>query len=418
MSVSRSNYIHDDIVFSILSKLPLKSLKRFGCVRKSWSLLLENPNFMDMFRNNFLSKDNSYCHNASFLLQRTHENENDFHSLSGERFENMVKLVIPDPFQDDIYRLNDFRILNVRHFFNIVNVSSTNDFICLYCHIRCYNKRDKRVALWNPTTDEFKVIPKSPVMFKPFATHVVSHDVINFWVHENVLGFGYDRVIDDYKVLHQVSFVTPRLFREREGGYVPLGDISLEPEPVWEIYSLRSNSWRKLDIVMPATCGLIAREAKVSIDGMCHWWFFDHTGSCLVSFDLSNEVFYTTPIPSDIGNNFDKECVWRHLTVLNGSVALITYQAQMTIFNISILGVLSVKESWIKLFIVGPLPCVERPFGVVTGKIFFAREDKELAWFDLSTQMIEELGVKADRGGVSCNIVIYRKNFLPIDRIE
>lgn len=42
------NHIHDDIAFSILSKLPLKSLKRFEYVRKSWSQLLENPQFMSM----------------------------------------------------------------------------------------------------------------------------------------------------------------------------------------------------------------------------------------------------------------------------------------------------------------------------------------------------------------------------------
>jgi molecular chaperone HtpG len=208
-----SNYIHDDIVFSILSKLPLKSLKRFGCVRKSWSLLFENSHFMNMFRNNFLSKDASYCHNASFLLQRQIPNTfaSDLHSLSGERFENRVKLDLPDPFQDDLYHL---------HWFHILNVSSTNDFICVYCHLRDnnnhlrdYNNFDKRVALWNPTTDEFKVIPKSPTMVRPFATNV-SHDVINLWAFSHVYGFGYDRVIDDYKVLHTVQFSTPNIFEK------------------------------------------------------------------------------------------------------------------------------------------------------------------------------------------------------------
>jgi len=59
---------YDDIVFSILSKLPIKSLKRFECVAKSWSLLFKNDHFMNMFRNNFLSNGPSYCHNASLLL--------------------------------------------------------------------------------------------------------------------------------------------------------------------------------------------------------------------------------------------------------------------------------------------------------------------------------------------------------------
>lgn len=50
----------------------------------------------------------------------------------------------------------------------------------------------------------------------------------------------------------------------------------------------------------------------------------------------------------------------------------------MTTFNISILGELSVKESWIKLFLVGPLSCVERPFRMENGKIFFTKKDEEL----------------------------------------
>jgi hypothetical protein len=50
-----STYISDDLSFSILSKLPLKSFKRFQCVRKSWSLLYENHHFMSIFRSDFLS---------------------------------------------------------------------------------------------------------------------------------------------------------------------------------------------------------------------------------------------------------------------------------------------------------------------------------------------------------------------------
>jgi len=43
-----------------------------------------------------------------------------------------------------------------------------NDFICVNCHLIDDNfKHDVRVALWNPTTDEFKVIPHSSARFQP-----------------------------------------------------------------------------------------------------------------------------------------------------------------------------------------------------------------------------------------------------------
>lgn len=236
-------------------------------------------------------------------------------------------------------------------------------------------KIDIRVALWNPTTDEFKVIPHRSAKFQPFAANV-SGDVINFHSFDHVHGFGYDPITYDYKMISHVLSTPPQLFPHN--GYVPLGDTSLES--FWEIYSLRSNSWRKFDIVMSTSYG-VTDKAKVYMNGMCQWWrIIYHLNSKneseLVSFDLSNEVFFTTTISSDIIDSYDKG--YLYLVVLNQSIALISYHVQMTTFNISILGELSVKESWIKLFLVGPLSYVERTFGMENGKIFFTTKDEEL----------------------------------------
>jgi molecular chaperone HtpG len=56
---NNNNYLPEGIVFSILSKLPLKSLKRFSCVSESWAHLFENPIFFTMFHNNLVSKSHS-----------------------------------------------------------------------------------------------------------------------------------------------------------------------------------------------------------------------------------------------------------------------------------------------------------------------------------------------------------------------
>ncbi|RZC12028.1 hypothetical protein D0Y65_012012, partial [Glycine soja] len=127
--------------------------------------------------------------------------------------------------------------------------------------------------------------------------------------------------------------------------------------PLWEIYSLRSNFWRELVINMPHSC-LEQTYSQVYMDGTCLWLSISENQTweeCLVSFDLSNEVFH-----------------------------------------ISILGELGVKASWTKFFIVGPLPCVDLPIGVeskidihpirvgMKGNIFFKRKDDELILFDKS----------------------------------
>jgi len=110
-NVQVSNHIPDDIVFYIISKLPDKSLKRFECVCKSWSLLSDNRDFMTMYRNYFLSKDHSFYDDTSLLLHQSQtigltitcypggmfptKFKYDLYSLSGERFENKVKLDWP-----------------------------------------------------------------------------------------------------------------------------------------------------------------------------------------------------------------------------------------------------------------------------------------------------------------------------------
>ena len=138
---------------------------------------------------------------------------------------------------------------------------------------------------------------------------------------------------------------------------------------------------------------------------------------CLVSFDLSNDVFFMTPIPSDVDDCFDVKAEWINLAVLNGSIALLSYNEKITTFHISILSELNVKESWAKLLVIGSMSCVMYPIGMGTkGEIFFIRKDEKLAWFDLSTQTIEELAYKPM--WLNCRIIIYNKSIFPIGGIS
>ena len=278
-----------------------------------------------------------------------------------------------------------------------------NEVICVRCYFRDNDLEIyTRVLLCNPTTDELKVIPRSPTKSPRSPT-----ETQEVYVVESVHGFGYDCVKHDYKVLQHIEFYMRDSFQSN--GYVTLGDITFEP--FWEIYNLKSNSWRKLDVVMPTFYH--TPHARVYMDEVCHWLSIDFE-SYLMSFDLSNETFFTTAIPSDIDCGFVEGYLWRHLMVLNESIALVTYHEVKTTFKISILGELNVNESWIKLFIVGFLPSIEYPIGVAKGKLFFERIDEELAWLDLTTHMIEDFGVKG--GDCGFNMLVYKEKFFPIDR--
>jgi molecular chaperone HtpG len=377
-----SNHIPDDIALSILSKLSIKSLKRFESVCKSWSLLFDNPTFMKMYRNFFLTNDH-FCYDDTSLLLHliTHQQgffKYDLYSLSGENFENRVKLNWPEPFPEYDYSS-----------FEIIGLASINGTLCLrtfyYDDEDEYDDEILQLILWNPTTNEFKVIPCSSVVSEPYLWTVKP-------LHHLA---GYDRVNDDYKVIRDTICIP----------------YNLNDEAIffWEIYSLSSNSWRKIDINMPQP---YRDNVHVYMDGVSHWLTKIETHTNLVSFDFSKESFIETPIPSYRDANYNVD-VWKHvhLVILNESIAFIVNYTETSTFHISILGELGVKESWTKLFIVGPLPYFDYPIGAgKKGKILFRRKDSELVWFDLSTGMIDEIGFTA----LKCNMLFHKESILPI----
>jgi F-box interacting protein len=190
---------------------------------------------------------------------------------------------------------------------------------------------------------------------------------------------------------------------------------------IWEIYSLRSNSWRKFDVDMHLEHmddeQFYMDREQFYMDGLSHWMCRSeiHNETYMLSFDWSNEVFLTTPLPSDMNDTFNlnSRLVWSHLVLLNGYVSLILNYTETATFHISILGELGVKESWTKIFIIGPLPCLEYPIGAgKKGDMLFRKKHGRLVWFDLNTQEIEELdGVFTWR--FSTKILIHKESLLP-----
>ncbi|XP_045802674.1 F-box/kelch-repeat protein At3g06240-like [Trifolium pratense] len=409
-------HIPDDVEFSILSKISLKSLKRFECVSKSWSMLLKNPYFMKMYQNRIIHRNHSDHDDddtASLVLRQMVPLPDDYtkaetflYFVSNERFENKVIFNASLPTKE----LGKNLI--------IVGSVSINGILC----VTSEDVKERKVVLWNPATDELKVVPPSPV------ESVTRYRYCKPQIH----GFGYDYVRDDYKLIRYVRFKTKDLVYE---DYTIPAD-TVPTDPVWEIYSLSSNSWRTLNMEMPML-KVPATDVEIVrfyLDGMCHWWTQgeSHRECCynayLVSFDVINEVFFKTPMPSDLHNEFLDYVVQCQLVTLNGYIALIQYYGQSTSFYISLLGELGVEESWTELFYVRLSDScnVNRPIGVGRkGNIYFMKYDydseldselessylySELVCFDLDTQRIDELGVKA----FLCQMAIYKKSLLSI----
>ncbi|KAL1319108.1 hypothetical protein AAHE18_15G254000 [Arachis hypogaea] len=373
---NHNDQIPNDLALEILAKLSVKSLKRFSCVRKSWLNLLENPHFKSMYYENLKSKT---AHSSSLLLWRLFyqrginvDSENNVHLLSGERYENMVTLVLPT--LSESYGPGQV-------------LECVNGIICHYTR-PC---PDVIIGLWNPKTDEHKIIPPG-----------ITDDEPGYSRHVSVHGFGYDNVNDDYKVIQCVYYI-----------YDPM--VLEEPVlTIWQIYSLKSNCWKKLDLEITKKEN-VDKASIAYLNGVCHWWGreFDTNDleeQVLVSFNLSTETFRTTSI---VWLQENDDSLIRTLVVLNESVTLISSFAQYNRIEISLLGEVGVKESWVKLFTLGPFlldfRCPMR-MGNKCDVIFYIGDDSnELASFDVITgKVIHNINIKTRMFGTW----IYKESLL------
>ncbi|CAJ2633562.1 unnamed protein product [Trifolium pratense] len=396
------SYLNHDIIIFILSKLPLKSFKRFECVCKSWATLFQDSYFKTIYTNKFISNNNNnYNDDDTYLVPEHVMGRAHFYMLPGQRFEDRVKIDWPSPFQEDSAGIY------------ILGAASINGILCLN------QKYTRRLVLWNPTTGEFKVIP-----------YGICEDLPpNRQPHYNLHGFGYDHVTNDYKVIQFVdSFLGGEDEDEQNEEWVEEDPSSYEK--FWMIYSLRSNSWRKLDLNLPNCCYGFTQNRLVGVytNGVCHWWAIaygpeniedededEDEEEYLLSFNFSNELMFTTPSPSYLGVR-PKVAVDRCLVLLNESIALISIDLKMTTIQISILGELGVRESWTKLFTVTSLPCIGYPIGVgnLSNTVLFRKKDDKLVWIDLHTKMMEEIDVKLKNDVYFAYVGKYKKSFLPI----
>ncbi|XLR65719.1 hypothetical protein S83_016391, partial [Arachis hypogaea] len=237
---THSNQIPKDLVWEILAKLSVKSLKRFSCVHKSWLNLLENSDFKSIYYENLKSKT---AYSSSLLLWRyfhdersdRHIYENEVYLLSGERYENMVTLVFPSLIEE----IGFDRIIDC-----------VNGIICHYKKAGL----NVKIGLWNLKTDEHKIIPPSVITNDP-----------DFDAEVEIHGFGYDNVNDDYKVIQHICYCHNEFYQ-------------YEPALAnWQIYSLKNNCWKKLNLEMTEKRGF--GEGYVTyLNGVCHWWGGDKNG--------------------------------------------------------------------------------------------------------------------------------------------
>ncbi|GLT50195.1 hypothetical protein SLA2020_237000 [Shorea laevis] len=322
-----NNNLNEDVVIEILLRLPVNSLMRFKCVRKSWYVLIESPQFAAM----------QLCNNSSNYLLVNCWNLIDTGSVEPEslswsllKYEDRMQAI--SNWEDDSFAMKHFKWPPIS--------SHCDGIICLY--------DDSTTIMANLGIREFMVLPKSCIPLS------------GYYERFEFFGFGLDHRTNDYKIV-------------RIKNKIPFDDHSpreYQDDSQAEVYTLSSNSWRQIEYSDFLTFKLNT-YLSTYWNGAYYWSAVqkrpspDDSVYGVYSFDFTNEVFYFKIIPDYVKL---PSFLLYGMTEFNGTLALISYHYHRPekILDIWVMDELGVNGVWTKLITTQPLLGVERPLGFLT----------------------------------------------------
>ncbi|XP_062161894.1 F-box/kelch-repeat protein At3g06240-like [Alnus glutinosa] len=210
-----------------------------------------------------------------------------------------------------------------------------------------------------------------------------------YFIGVECIEFGFDAKTNDYKI---IKLLYP---------FHVFNSISSEIQS--EVYTLSADSWRRGDSPMccalnPYICGL-----NTYVNGMASWDARVDDWKGVLSFDMSNEVFLKTWLPDVLmvdGLNSERdffllnESIAMAVTILVGDGPNGDWDAHMweSFFDIWLLLEVGVKDSWTKLFTIGPFKEIERPLGFWKNEtMFLVKDDEQLVLYDPLTKEMSNL---------------------------
>ena len=357
----------DDLLEEILSRLPVKSLIRFSCVKKSWSANFQQPSFIAKhFRHR--------CDQANPSLL-----------VESNLFPGYGLSLHPYPGDDDVER---FRIVDFRNDMGITELQHINMIGCIngiICLGGCFNCGFDGFILWNPAIRKRKVVsyPSPPICAGTF------------------YAFGYDQYFNDFKV---VSIVT---YNEKS--------TSTDCYNFSHVYSLKADSWTQVidPDIHHLNIRLISRCYAIYFNGLHHWLGFLDNGdineleqNCdceiILSFDISNDVFRIMRLPDEVFRKLrypELDNVSRMnkiFSVFNDRLAFIVYKDEDTMtekyFDIWVMREYGVEDSWTKQLVVGPLLGIEMPLQFAkNGELLVVGDDDTIVLYNIGSKEIRNL---------------------------
>ncbi|XP_021750196.1 F-box/kelch-repeat protein At3g23880-like [Chenopodium quinoa] len=162
-----------ELITSILTRLPAKSLARFKCVSKDWNSLLKTSHFLKLYLAQSLSSNNRLLilnygsHLETTPLKLNSEFDPSANATTYSRFD------LPTSFSGYEFSIS----------------GSCNGLVALSCR-NVDNPQLFEIMLWNPSTNTHIILPHPP------DNEELAPDFINI-----NFGFGYAFDRDDYRIV-------------------------------------------------------------------------------------------------------------------------------------------------------------------------------------------------------------------------
>ncbi|XP_059660424.1 F-box protein CPR1-like [Cornus florida] len=354
-----SDYLPQETLVDIFTRLPIKTLLQIRCVCKTWYALINSPIFITAHINRTIANTTT-----PLLLLR-------YHSRYG-RVEEHYSVHCDDETFDERLTLDC-----AKDCYRIVG--SCNGLICLSDDLFAMSVAEftNVIILWNPA------IQKSVRLPMPRFTDD-SHGLLRF-----VLAFGFDSRTNDYKVVRIVHLHNSF-------------DFVVPPEV--DVYELSTGVWRSSGSAAPPYYANVGHWSHVFVNGASHWVAFECLGvygfkqnrNLILSFDMGSEVFKEMILPDSVANG----------RKLNLSIAL--FGESLSVFHyddgywstsksccIWVMKEYGVEGSWTKLFTVD-LGGINKVLGFrKTGEVLVEKSDGELVSYDPNSEEEVETGIRS-----------------------
>ncbi|OVA11390.1 F-box domain [Macleaya cordata] len=342
----------DELVVNVLSRLPVKSISLFRCVSKSWCNLFSDPAFINTHLNHAIERNN-----FRIILKRCYLYSINFGASSKSSSPSSCDDDDDEEEEEEAVEI-DFPFKSGR--FKVDILSSYNGLVCIS------PDKDKFdvICIWNPSTKEYKKLSTPlPVIKFPFLPR---------GLRDVGYGFGYDRKIEDYKLVRILHI------------YGSGSEV--------EVYTLGSNSKKSIghipyELDFPSQTG-------VFVNATLHWiatpaTYFGHRGSpVIISFDIVDQRFQEVPQPEEPLDYDNNEFYVRTVGVLRGCLCLLGC-LNMVCVDVWVMKDYGARDSWTKLFTINAQQTVIKHFNSLTlvqsfksGEVLLQKDCNTLVLYD------------------------------------